>query len=101
MGTIFYGLNYNFYTFQQETYTYALSLLLVGLPLTIASYMFTFGFKLTSNAGKASTVLVVSNAIVGYGMSYFRYGESLNVIVLVGTLIIFISVFIVLKSKNY
>jgi len=74
MGTIFYGFNFNFYQPQTNLWVYFQSLLWVGLPLTIACYMFTFGFKLTSNAGKASTVLVVSNAIVGYMMSYFRYG---------------------------
>lgn len=100
MGTMCYGFGFNLDQPKTNIWIYANSLILVGFPLTIASYIFTFGFKLISNAGKASTVLVVSNALVGYMMSYFRYGESVNIFVLIGTLIIFVSVFMVLRSKD-
>lgn len=74
LGMVFYGVFFNFQTEKSESLVYFESLLWVGVPLTISSYLFTFAFKLTENAGKASTVLVVSGALVGYIVSYFRYG---------------------------
>ncbi len=57
-----------------DAYVYFESLFWVGVPLTVSSYAFTFGFKLVTNAGKASTLLLVINVLVGYMVSYFRYG---------------------------
>jgi drug/metabolite transporter (DMT)-like permease len=97
MGTICYGIDLNFSQQKSHPLIYYNSLLWVGLPLSIASYLFTVGFKLASNAGKASTILVVGNAVIGFMMSFFRYDEGLNVFVLFGALIILGSVVVVVR----
>ncbi len=100
LGNMVFGVYFNFYNTFSDARVYYRSLLWVGAPLTVSSYAFTFGFKLVSNAGTASTLLLVVNVLVGYLVSYFRYGEKLNIFVLIGTLIISVSVVAVLVAKS-
>jgi hypothetical protein len=74
LGTLVSGVYFNYCNPITDGYVYFASLFWVGVPLTLSSYAFTFGFKLVVNAGKASTLLLVINVLVGYMVSYFRYG---------------------------
>lgn len=100
LGSLVFGVYFNFYNTFSDVKVYYGSLLWVGVPLTVSSFSFTFGFKLVSNAGTASTFLLVVNVLVGYLVSYFRYGEDLNIFVLIGTVIISVSVVAVLVAKS-
>ena len=54
-----------------------MSVLLVGLPLVLGQMVFVAGLALNKKTGQI-VILTGIPVMVGYLLSYFRYGESIQ-----------------------
>jgi uncharacterized membrane protein len=62
---------------------------MVGLPMAIAQLVFVAGLGLNKKTGQI-VILTGLPVIVGYVVSYFRYGETLQSLELMGSIMILI-----------
>lgn len=79
------------YQAQQKTSLWILfmSIFMVGLPMAIAQLVFVAGLGLNKKTGQI-VILTGLPVIVGYVVSYFRYGETLQSLELMGSIMILI-----------
>lgn len=61
--------------------------------------VFNIGLSLSENPGVCS-MLTQMTVIIGYGYSVFRYGEQLNGICVLGTILLVAGVFMVIFKKT-
>lgn len=57
--------------------------------------MFVYSLKLTKKTGN---VMIINglNIVYAFAISYFRYGEKINIVLIVGSVSLFISMLIVI-----
>jgi hypothetical protein len=68
--------------------------------IMIANYLFTYGIMWSANTG-ISTMTLMSSAVIGYGLSIFRYNEQVNMISLLGTVILAVSAgYVIFEQQN-
>ena len=70
-----------------------ISIFTAGIPMVIAQILFVASYAMTEQHGRLSSVLF-SLVITAYAVSIFRYHESVNLIVGLGTIL---TVFGILK----
>lgn len=90
------------YMFLEERVSFGLfsqSLMYIGLVLGGGFTIFNIGVSLSQNTGVCS-VITQMTVIIGYGFSVFRYGEKLNIICAMGTIMLTIGVILVIFKKD-
>jgi len=76
--TIFSGFLYPYQVHHKsDLSTLLMSVLLVGLPLVLGQMVFVAGLALNKKTGQI-VILTGIPVMVGYLLSYFRYGESIQ-----------------------
>ena len=62
---------------------------MTGLPMALGQLMFVAGLALNKKTGQL-VILTGIPVFISYLLSYFRYGEMINPMELVGSILIFI-----------
>ena len=75
------------------------SLIYIGCVLGGGFTIFNIGVSLSQNTGITS-VITQMTVIIGYGFSVFRYGEKLNIICVLGTIMLTTGVILVIFKKT-
>ena len=86
-GIIGSSLAYVFLEQRVSFYIFSHSFLWIGLVLGGGFTIFNVGLSLSENTGVCSMITQVT-VIIGYGYSVFRYGEPVNPVCLVGTVLL-------------
>ena len=74
-------------------------LILGGIPMTLGQMFYILALTLTPNYGML-TPFMFTSIIFGYLMSIFRYGESVNVICLIGAVAIAFGIVFIVRCKD-
>jgi drug/metabolite transporter (DMT)-like permease len=69
---------------------FLISIVVSRFPMALSTLFFVTALKINLNSGM-TTMFVFNSVVVGYLLSIFRYNEKLNVICLLGSLLIVIS----------
>lgn len=78
---------------------FLISIGICGLPIAVSALFFLMALKINHNSGM-TTMFIFSSVVVGYLLSIFRYHENINVLCVIGSLLIVISLGkILLKDK--
>ncbi len=72
--------------------------ILSGSLLCIANYLFNFAIYMAENIGVTSILSQIS-VVIGYFYSVTRYGEEINVICLLGSVLLIGSIYVILFKK--
>ena len=73
--------------------------LLTGVPLTVATKLFSVGISLTNNTGIFSLFMTVS-VIVSYFIDLLRYKQMLNPFAAVGSVLIIVGITTAILKKD-
>lgn len=76
-----------------------MSVLLVGLPLALGQMVFVAGLGLNKKTGQI-VILTGIPVLIGYLLSYFRYGETIQSMELIGSIMILIGLTGVIKCGD-
>ena len=72
-----------------DLYTLFISIFMTGLPLALGQLVFVAGLALNKKTGQI-VILTGIPVFVGYIVSYFRYGEGIQVLEMIGSIMILI-----------
>lgn len=97
-GIIGTSVGYQFLEVRTSPEIFTRSFLWIGCVLGGGFTMFNIGLSLSENTGVCS-ILSQFTVIIGYGYSVFRYGEPLNAICILGTILMVYGVFKVIFKK--
>ncbi len=98
-GVIGTAVGYQFLTVRTPLNIFAPSFIWIGLVLGGGFTMFNIGLSLSENTSVCS-MLSQFTVIIGYGYSVFRYGEPLNIVCILGTILLVYGVFSVIFKKT-
>jgi drug/metabolite transporter (DMT)-like permease len=76
-----------------------LALILCGAPIAVSNLLYVHAMRINKNTGLLNLLMFLS-VVVGYGMSIFRYGESVNIICLLGSLMILLGLMKTFLQKD-
>lgn len=76
-----------------------MSVLLVGLPLALGQMVFVAGLGLNKKTGQI-VILTGIPVLIGYLISYFHYGETIQSMELIGSIMILIGLTGVIKCGD-
>jgi drug/metabolite transporter (DMT)-like permease len=79
-----------------DLYTIFISIFMVGLPLALGQLVFVAGLGLNKKTGQI-VILTGLPVFVGYLISYFRYGELIKSMEMIGSIMILIGLTGVIK----
>jgi drug/metabolite transporter (DMT)-like permease len=74
---------------KSSVWTLFISIFMVGLPLAVAQMVFVAGLALNKKTGQI-VILTGLPVFVGYIVSYFRYGEIIQSLEMLGSIMILI-----------
>lgn len=68
---------------------------MISIPLGISNIGMNVALKMSNKSGNIS-MMMFNNVVIGYFISLFRYGETPNLVAIIGSVCIFISLLLVL-----
>jgi hypothetical protein len=76
-----------------------MAFLLTGIPVTVASHVYSLGLTMTKNTGILAMSMTLS-VITSYFLAIFRYNENINFLAIIGSISIIIGIAIAIFLKT-
>ena len=73
--------------------------ILTAMPATLATHLYSRGIAMTKNSGIASMSMTIS-VLLSYVVAIFRYGEMVNPIAIIGSIMIIIGIAMAIFLKT-